>query len=261
MEILADYHMHSTYSPDGDDPPEALCRQALALGLVEIAITEHAEWHPASSQNGFPRVEAYFEAIERCREEFEPLGLTVKAGVELGNPHEFFDEANELIASYPFDVILASLHWLDGYNIHLEQAFANSNPQEVYAGYFVELGRLAMGFDFDIVAHLDRIIWRGTLLGFPFNPYRLEPLIRDTLAIIARYGRTLELNTRFLTHTPNWNESLITIFDWFLQEGGTSVMVNSDAHRVSEVGRNRDIAQSILISAGFEAPESYLVFG
>jgi histidinol-phosphatase (PHP family) len=80
---------------------------------------------------------------------------------------------------------------------------------------------------------------------------RLERTIRTALAQVATHGRVLELNTRFLTYAPGWNDLLLTVLTWFRQEGGTHVAVNSDAHRISEVGRNRDLGQSIVQAAGF----------
>ncbi len=256
--ITTDYHMHSTFSSDGHNSPAELSRRALELGLSEIAITEHAEWQPRAGQKGFPEVTDYFAAIEQTRAEFGPLGLTVHAGVELGNPHQYWQEATELLQAYPFNVVIASLHWLYGENIHLEPCFANRHPDQVYADYFSELGRMAANFNFDIVAHFDRIIWRGSLLGATFDPLRLEPSIRSALATIARYDRALELNTRFLTHPQNWNEALVTMFGWFRQAGGRRVVVNSDAHQANEIGRNMLIAQELLLRAGFQLPDQLL---
>ena len=261
MKITTDYHMHSTFSPDGDDSPEVLCQQALRLGLTEIAITEHAEWHPSFPEPNFPRVTAYFEAVDRCRSRFEPLGLTVHTGVELGNPHQYQDLANSLLAEYNFDVVLGSLHYVRDKNIHLKECFEGRHPDDVYATYFAELAQIVTSFEFDIVTHFDRILWRGTLLGASFDPHKIEPVIRETLATVARHGRALELNTHFLAHKPGWNSALVTMFHWFLQEGGTQVTVNSDAHRASEVGRYRDIAGDILIRAGFKLPEQLFKIG
>jgi histidinol-phosphatase (PHP family) len=251
-QIQTDYHIHSTFSPDGNDAPEVLCQRALDLGLEAIAITEHAEWHPDYENEGFPSVDTYFEAMDRCRAKFEPRGLTVLTGVELGNPHHYVAEATELVASYPFDVVQAALHWLDGHNIHLEPCFAGRTADEVYAAYFLEMERMAANFEFDFVAHFDRIIWRGVQLGLSLNPHRLEPVIRNTLASLVRYDHGLELNTRFLNRQPNWNEAIVTILRWFRLEGGRRVFVNSDAHQAHFIGRNREIAARLLAEAGFE---------
>lgn len=260
-QIITDYHMHSTFSPDADHSPEMMCQRALELGLTEIAITEHAEWHPKMPLNGLPKVAAYFEAIAACRAQFEPLGLRVYSGVELGNPHHYPVEAAALLAKHNFEVVVASLHWLAGQNIHEAVCFADRDPDEVYADYFAELGQMTMNFEFDILAHFDRILWRGTLLGHTFEPRHLEPEIRDALSIIARHGRTLELNTTFLAHQLHWRPALTTMFAWFREEGGTRVVVNSDAHRTHEVGRNRALAEALLCEAGFSIPEQLLHVG
>jgi histidinol-phosphatase (PHP family) len=256
-QVLTDYHMHSTFSPDGHDSPEMLCRRALELGFIEIAITEHAEWHPPDrGQLGFPLVEPYFEAIERVRAEFGPQGLTVHSGVELGNPHQHVEQATELVTAYPFDLVIGSMHWLYGENIQSTRCFTTDrHPNRVYRDYFVEMERMATGFDFDLVTHFDRIFYWGAQAGAPIDPWQLEPTIRQTLATIARYGRAIELNARYLAHTPNWNDAIVTILQWFLEEGGAFVAVNSDAHRASQLGYHFDIAQDILTRAGFELPE------
>jgi histidinol-phosphatase (PHP family) len=250
-----DYHMHTTFSPDADHTPEAMCRQALALGLTEIAFTEHAEWHPKMSLGGLPRLAEYLAEVEACRVKFGPLGLQIYVGVELGNPHLYAKEATTLLAKNRFEVVLASLHWLDDENIHDAACFAGRDPDEVYSDYFAELGRMVMNFEFDIVAHFDRILWRGTLLGTPLEPRWLEPEIRETLAIIARYDRVLELNAAFLAREPHWRPTLVTLFRWFREEGGRRVVINSDSHRIGEIGRNRALAEQILEKAGFQLPE------
>jgi histidinol-phosphatase (PHP family) len=252
--ILTDYHMHSIFSPDGNHSPQELCRQALAYGLKEIAITEHAEWHPSMRHKSLPDAAGYFEAIERCRAEFGPLGLTVYAGVELGNPHLYPAEVGALLREYPFEVKLGSLHWLYGQNIHDTICFTGREPNNVYADYFVELGRMVQHSEFDIVSHFDRILLRGTLLGLPFNLAKLEPVIRETMGLIAQSGRALELNTTYVTLKPNWLAALQTMLTWFYQEGGRHVVVNSDAHRAPEIGRHRALAVEMLATAGFDVP-------
>ncbi|HOU40788.1 MAG TPA: histidinol-phosphatase HisJ family protein [Promineifilum sp.] len=251
-DISSDYHMHSTFSMDGQDTIEALGWRALALGFNEIAITEHAEWHPA--WRGSFDVDGYFAEIARCRALFAPQGLTLYSGVEMGNPHEFAREASALTAAYPFDVRIASLHWLHDHNIHDSACFAGHDPLDVYADYFVALGHMAADFsDIDVIAHFDRILWRGSLLGATFAPRAIENLVRDALATIAWRGLALELNTRNLNHMPNWRPALTTMLRWFGEEGGRRVVVNSDAHRVGQMGANLELAAAVLREAGLAA--------
>jgi histidinol-phosphatase (PHP family) len=255
--------MHSTFSIDGQDTIEALCRRALDLGFKAIAITEHAEWHPRWHAGAWD-VAGYFAEVARRQREFAPRGLHVYSGVELGNPHEFSREAAELVAAHPFEVRIASVHWLHGQNIHDSACFAGRDPLDVYADYFSSLGQMAADFsDIDIIAHFDRIFWRGAMVGAPFRPSALEGVIRDALATIAWRGLALELNTRFLNLNPGWQPAIVTTLKWFREEGGRRVVVNSDAHSVAQMGRNLDVAHEILDEVGLEPavllPEPALV--
>lgn len=252
-DIKTDYHMHSTFSVDGQDSIEALCWRALALGFNEIAITEHAEWHPRW-HGGQWDVDGYFTEITRRQAQFAPLGLTLNSGVELGNPHEFSREASAFVAANPFAVRVASLHWLYDQNIHDASCFAGRDPLDVYADYFAALGHMAADFSaIDVVAHFDRILWRGSLLGATFDPQAIEGVIRDALATIAWRGLALELNTRLLNAVPGWRPALVTMLNWFREEGGQRVVVNSDAHRVGQMGNNLEAAATILREAGLLA--------
>lgn len=256
--ITTDYHMHTIFSPDGDNTPAAMCRQAVETGLSAVALTEHAEWHPADQPQGFPNADAYFLAVEQCRAEFGPQGLQVLTGIELGNPHQYFNEATRLVETYPFEVKIASLHWLNGQNIHLPECFIGHHPYDVYRDYFHQMAQMARGFEFDILGHFDRIIWRGQLLKIGFDPYRVEASVRTAMEALVKYNRCLELNTRFLDDPLNWNDALIIMLRWYWEAGGARVVINSDAHRRHEIGRNRDIAQQLLAQAGFTTAESYL---
>lgn len=249
-DIKTDYHMHSTFSIDGQDTIEALCWRALALGMTEIAVTEHAEWH--SRWHGHPLdAEGYFSEINRLRDEFAPRGLKLYSGVEMGNPHDFPRQANDLLAAHPYDIRIASLHWLYGENIHDTACFAGRDPIDVYADYFSAVGHMAAEFSaVDVIAHFDRILWRGTMLGAAFRLQSLEGIVRDMLATIAWRGLALELNTRLLNHSPNWRPALVTMLQWYHEEGGRRVVVNSDAHRTSQMGTNLEQARSILNEAG-----------
>ena len=251
-EIITDYHMHSTFSIDGQDTIEAMCWRALSLGLKEIAITEHAEWHPLW-HGSVLETDAYFEELNRLRVEFAPRGLILKSGVELGNPHEFQRQAAALVDNHPFDVRIASLHWLYGKNIHDASCFAGRDPLDVYADYFSALGHMAADFSStDVIAHFDRIFWRGTMLSANFQPHNLEGVIREALATIAWRDLALELNTKFLNLSPGWRPALVTMLRWFREEGGQRIVVNSDAHRVSQMGTNMEIARTVLSEVGLE---------
>jgi histidinol-phosphatase (PHP family) len=250
--LPGDYHTHSTFSGDARSSPDRMCRQALKLGLAQLALTEHAEWQ--YSQPGFRDPDGYFAEIETCRTRYADRGLTLYAGVELGNPHAFVREAERLLQAYPFDVSVGSLHWLDGENIHDPTLFRRRDAHEVMADYFTEMGRMVQAVEFDIVAHFDRIFWRPALMGLSIDVYAFEAPLRQTLQIIADDGRSLELNTRNVGTRTNWDDKLRLMLTWYREAGGRQVVVNSDAHHANQIQRNFTAALSLLRQAGFEKP-------
>ena len=51
MPILADYHMHSSFSGDSQAPMQDMVRRGIALGYQEMCFTEHMDLHyPASEE-------------------------------------------------------------------------------------------------------------------------------------------------------------------------------------------------------------------
>jgi histidinol-phosphatase (PHP family) len=246
--MQSDFHMHSTHSPDGHHTPYELCRQAVALDLDAIAITDHVEWSPGG-RNIAPDFPRYFADIVVCREEFGSQGLRVLSGVEFGNPHEHQSEVQAFLDDYHFDVVIASIHWVKGQNIHDLRCFSGREPYAVYADYFQTMAEMVASTEFDILAHFDRIFATAVRQFGPPRIDRLEPQIRPVLQELAARGRILELNTRFLNNEPGWNESLAVVLRWFGEEGGTYVALNSDAHRIEEIGRHMEIGETLLTQA------------
>lgn len=247
--IFADLHMHSTYSLDGNNTIAEMCEQAVKLGLTQIAITDHVEWPPNGAHQR-PDFDRYFAEVEECRERFTPRGLTLFSGLELGNPHEHRAEVDALLARYDFDVVIGSMHWLAGQNIHYPRCFDGHDPNDVYTRYFGEIEQIATTVDCEIIAHFDRIFWPGTSRFGPPEIERVEAPVRRAVRAVAEHGRILELNTRFLTHAPGWNNALTTVLRWYREEGGQFVAANSDAHRTAELGRNLAVAQQLIEAAG-----------
>jgi len=251
--MQTDYHTHTNFSGDGRSSMTDMCQRALSLGLTEIAFTEHAEWHPGW-QIALTNFDAYCVELSQCRAKFEPQGLTIHSGVELGNPHEFEYPVHALLNRHPFDVVIGSMHWLGQENIHNRSCFGKRWVNDVYTDYFLQMGEMAASFELDFVAHFDRIFWAGGMVGGKVELDWLETVIRDTFAIIAERGQGLELNTRFLSNRAEWDDNLATMLSWFHEEGGQHVVVNTDAHSASQLGQKSSRGVALLHSAGFEMP-------
>ncbi len=247
--LLTDFHAHSYYSPDGVHSIDRLCERAISLGFSAIAITEHMEWIP--TWRGNFDIEAYFADLERAKQKYALRGLNVYSGVEVGNPHDYPQAYDDLLRQYPFDVVVASQHWLNDVNIHLESCFHGHDPEAIYRQYFREMERMILSCDFDVLGHFDRIFWPGTTLGVAPNLSELETEIRSMLAALIQRDRILELNARFLGDPINWNDIVASILCWYFDEGGRHVVVNSDAHNADQIGQHFELAYRMLENVRF----------
>jgi len=111
MLIPHDYHMHSTFSCDCQAPMADMCQAAVTLGIPEIGFTEHFDHHTRDECKDYFKLEPWAADLARCQRQFGSR-LTVRAGIELGEPHLFAAEARAILARYPFDYALCSLHWV-----------------------------------------------------------------------------------------------------------------------------------------------------
>ena len=149
--IFADYHMHTTFSPDGHNTPREMCLAALEKGLTEIAVTDHFEFfHKAVNADARYSKEiigAGQKALDACRKEFSGR-LTIRNGVEIGQPQVDPSRAAELLSALPFDYVIGSIHKLD--DVDMGQM---DYPDEVISGRVHQnlsmMVELADRYDFD----------------------------------------------------------------------------------------------------------------
>jgi histidinol-phosphatase (PHP family) len=196
LSVAPDYHIHSSFSCDGKSGMAAICQAAASAGIAEIAFTEHADFEPQDECCGRLDVEAYLREIERCR---ALLGdrLTIRAGLEVGEPHIYGEEVAAILAAHQFDLVLGSLHWLQGKLVLEADFFAHRTLEDGLRAYFSELHELVASADFDVLAHFD-VVRRGAYRAF--GPIQLdyaahEGVIRSILGQLVAPGKVLEVNS------------------------------------------------------------------
>lgn len=247
--MKVDYHNHTTFSRDGRSTMQAMCERALDLGLSEIAFTEHTEW--VSGWGGFENLIPYWAEVQRLKPIYAKKGLRVLSGAEIGNPHWYPDEVDALLNEYPFDIVIGSVHWLyDEVNIHSSQLFNGRNVFEVYADYYSETKQMIEQAPVHFVAHFDRIFREGNHWGGNYNEERILPMLEPVWRALKTYNIGLELNTHYLDSTPTWAQNTGEMLKSYQQHGGEAVFINSDAHRDTDLFKNRTIAEKITLNAG-----------
>jgi histidinol-phosphatase (PHP family) len=246
--IPHDYHLHSLFSGDNQTPMEAMCRAAIARGIPEICFTEHYDVNrnePLRYQ--FP-LAAWRAELERCRGLFAGR-LAIRAGLELSEPHTDPGPVEKLLASYPFDMIIGSLHWL-GDRIIFDPQYFDRPMDEAYGEYFEELERLTRYRGFDVLGHLDIVARVGFEVYGEYQPRRYEALIRPVLKNCIENEIALDINAGCVRRKLGQLTPPLEVLRWYVEMGGDRVVFSSDAHTPDVVGLNVDQAVAAARLAG-----------
>ncbi|MEZ4862579.1 MAG: histidinol-phosphatase HisJ family protein [Caldilineaceae bacterium] len=244
-----DYHTHSDFSCDCTAPMAKMCQGAVIQDIAEIGFTEHFDLHPKEPCHNWFQPAPWWAELERCRAEFAGQ-LTIRAGIEIGEPHLFATEAQQMLASWPFDYALGSLHWVDDDSMFDINYFKTHRAEDAYRAFFVELERMTRQGGFDILSHFDVFIRTSHAVYGPYDPSDYEALIRPVLRNCIDHGIALDLNTSALRKRANVLTPDVEILRWYAQMGGERVTLGSDAHKPVDIGSHLDVAIAMARDAG-----------
>jgi len=248
MNIPHDYHMHSNFSEDGATSLEEMCRRAVKLGLQEIGFSEHWDVGPYEKNPRFFQPEPWYMELERLRDLFAGV-LTIRAGIEIAEPHLYSQLAAEVLGGTSFDYVMGSVHFVGTHFMFDEIYFRTHSVDEVFREYFAEVEKMLQDADIDILAHLDVPVRTAKpILGY--DPTCYEDQIRHILRLVIDRGIALDVNTAGLRKPANALMPDPLILRWYANMGGTRVTLGSDAHTSSQVGQNLNIALKAIQAAG-----------
>jgi histidinol-phosphatase (PHP family) len=256
--IPLDYHMHSNFSCDCNATMAEMCQSAIAKGIPEIGFTEHYDQHALDDCHDYFKPDAWLAELERCRAKFAGR-LTIRAGIEIGEPHIFQQEARTILQSYPFDYALGSLHWI-GNEIVFNSKFFQRPADEAFRLFFEELERVTRLGEFDILSHFEVLVRVGYTVYNEYDPRRYEDCIRPVLRNCIERGIALDINTAALRRTyakpPADRTMLLTpgiqVLRWYAEMGGERITLGSDAHKPQDLGADLDIALNTAKAAGLK---------
>jgi histidinol-phosphatase (PHP family) len=259
-DYIGDYHIHTRFSCDSKSEMMAVCEAAIARGMREIAFTDHLDYGPDDLPNYFQPVE-YLAEIERCRARYGDR-LTIRAGLEIGEPHLFAQEAKAVLAVGTFDFIIGSAHYatptpsarVGGLQCAWKPHFFEQPLRQAYEAYFRQVVDLAAAGDFDVLGHLDLVKRDAHKFGKPYDgPGPYADMIRTALRSIVERGKGIEINTSSLYKGKTLPETCpsLEILRWYRELGGEILTFGSDAHTPDKIGAHFDVALEMARSVGF----------
>ncbi len=252
--MIVDYHMHlrngseelahDTWSVD------PFVDAARAAGVDEIGFAEHIYYFkqtrslwtvPYMAERCVHDIEPYVEAVVAAR----GRGLPVKLGLEVDYVPGREEETRELLASYPWDYLLGSVHFIGGLSVDGEEPLLLDavGVEEAWRLYFETLGAAARSRLFDSLSHPDLVkIFGARAASFDYGP------VVDAIAVS---GVAVEVSTAGL-HKPVRELYPHPEFLAACRARDVPVTLASDAHSPDVVGRDFDRALELLRAAGYE---------
>jgi len=276
---MGDYHVHlHPHGPyDGVGPApgvypeghiEAYVAAAAAQGADEVGFTEHLYrcveaapvlgrfWEDvsrpelAAASEGFfvedltLSLDGYVDAVTRAKDQ----GLPVLLGLEVDFFPETIDDVLELLAPYPWDFLIGSVHWIGPWAVdHPESVFefARRGVQAAYEDYFELETMLAASGTVDVLAHVDVVKKAGHTLPEP--PVELY---RKVVEATAASGTAVEVSSAGLHHPIGEIFPAPRFLEMFAA-AGVPITLASDAHCPEQAARDRDVLVAAARHAGY----------
>jgi histidinol-phosphatase (PHP family) len=269
---VLDYHLHLWPHGQRDTAPTvdqlaAYCDRARLLGVTEIALTEHlfrfrqadhllrGFWDDepdaalrASMENYWDdHARADLDAYVDCVEAAKAAGLPVVLGLEVDYYRGRMEDVAGLLAGYPFDVLLGSVHWIgtwrfDDLDDPVSMAgWSARSVDQAWSDYVTAIEELAASGTCDVLAHPDLVKVAG------YRPAAPDDCLDRLAEAAVSSGMAAELSS------AGWRKPVAEAYpsppllDRFVRRG-VPLTTASDAHRLSDVAdRSADLAR--LLSA------------
>ena len=237
-----DQHMHTHFSPDSADSFENYLEQTDGL----LVTTEHLDFHDAYN-GGVDTVldyAAYSDKIDALNAIHDGR---IRRGIEVGYTPESHARIMSYLEGKTFDVILLSVHQNGRYD-YLQPIIDEMDPKAVMQEYFqlcTEAVRQVDGAN--IFAHFDYGIRRLPVTVEDLREF--EPLLKGLLNAIMAKKMALELNTRSMYEYNNADLYRYMI-GLYLEMGGSSFSLGSDAHSIQKYRYHFDDAIALLHELG-----------
>jgi histidinol-phosphatase (PHP family) len=250
------YHNHTTWS-DGVSTVGEMIEGAHRAGLDEIGISDHFALAPDRNRFKWAMApESLDEYVNQIQVAAKNAGdLKVRLGLEVDYFPETIKATGELLSQYPFDFLIASVHFVDGFPVDLDprawEIISQDNRNQIWKKYWHNLQAIVESGLYDFVAHFD--------LPKKFNFHPTIDLVEDALKVqdsIAAHDMAIEINT------SGWDKPAAEAYPslFFLKEAkrrSIPLLINADAHNADNVARNFDRARSLAADAGYTETVRY----
>lgn len=278
---MSDYHLHlhpHSGEERQDDPSqgeypagliEAYVEAAAGRGVTELGFTEHLYrcreavdvlgefWQDPDTPDDVAGLSAtmvaadltlslddYVEAVVSAKD----AGLPVKLGLEVDFFPESIAAVAELIAPYPWDFLVGSVHWIGGWAIdaaHSLFEFDRRGVERAWDDYFALETALARSGLVDVLAHVDVIKKLGRRPQSDPAPW-----YEGVVEAAAATGTAVEVSSQGLRNPADEVYPAPAFLEAF-RRAGVPITLASDAHHAPEAAWGHEQVVEAARRAGY----------
>lgn len=245
--MLADYHLHTSFSDDSQTPMEDMVLRAVELGLDEICFTEHVDYGVKTVVNC--DYSAYFAEAARLQEKYADR-IVIRRGIEFGVQTGTAPLFQDAFDRWPFDFVILSNHQVDNLEFWNQQ-FQTGRTQQAYqtAYYQAILDVMEVYRGYSVLGHLD-MIKRYDLRG-DYPDGKILPLVERILRRAIAEDKGIELNTSCFRYGLRDLTPSRRILELYHELGGRILTIGSDSHETLHVADRFGQARAALRDIGF----------
>ncbi|GLC87289.1 histidinol phosphate phosphatase domain-containing protein [Lysinibacillus piscis] len=255
-------------------------QRALQLGLKEVGIVDHLyrfretrayfeRYMQLDAQHEIGEIQRYWlervmtenmddfvATIQRAKEKWQQHGIALKLGIEADYFIGGEEELQALLAGQPWDYVIGSVHFVDGWgfdNPQTEYIYARMEEvelQQQYERFFETVEQMVQSKLFDFVAHLDNFkVFNYQVKDEAFCMAWYE---RIAQALVATNTAT-EVNAGLYYRYPVKEMCPGPRFLQTLLAHGVAFTVSSDSHFPDDLGNYTFENSQMLKSLGAES--------
>lgn len=232
--MIADRHVHTSFSTDSNEAPENVLEKAISLGMDEIYITDHYDIdYPGDGFRFEP--ERYFETLSGLKEKYKDR-IKLHIGVEVSINENIKEQVSALIEGYPWEYVIGSTHIVEGEDPYLRDRF-DMTDEEYYRLFFkTSLTGIRSCSGFDTFGHLDYAVRYGYEKDAAYKYGSFSDVLDEILKELIRRDIALEINTAALRKGLKYVHPYPDVLKKYKEFGGKKLAMGSDAHRAEDIG-------------------------